>query len=143
MHQKTIERERVKMFLSNLSSSVLRLCDSRALSYKAVSELCDVSARHVSNIVRCKTALSIPTLEKLCHGFEVTPNDLLMYPSGGRREPMLVTHFRCQGPGLPGFPICPRCGRPLERAFQNFCDHCGQRLDWRALDKARPIFEDP
>lgn len=25
---------------------------------------------------------------------------------------------------------CPRCGTTLDREFVNFCDRCGQRLEW-------------
>ena len=32
----------IKMFLDNLSTSVLRLCDSRKLSYEAASERCEL-----------------------------------------------------------------------------------------------------
>ena len=27
-------------------------------------------------------------------------------------------------------PVCPRCGKYLDED-QNFCSHCGQKLDWR------------
>ena len=36
------------MFLDNLSTSVLKLCDTRKLSYEAASERCDLSSRSVS-----------------------------------------------------------------------------------------------
>lgn len=39
------------------------------------------------------------------------------------------------------YPLCPKCGVPLDREYQHFCDRCGQRLDWsrygRALITAR------
>ena len=28
------------------------------------------------------------------------------------------------------FPKCPRCGTTMEREYQLFCNHCGQRLNW-------------
>lgn len=28
------------------------------------------------------------------------------------------------------FPVCPRCRISLEREYMNYCDRCGQRLDW-------------
>ena len=34
------------------------------------------------------------------------------------------------------YPICPRCLISLEREYVSFCDRCGQRLDWRDIDKA-------
>ena len=33
--------------------------------------------------------------------------------------------------------LCPRCDITLERDYQAFCDRCGQRLGWRAIDKAK------
>ena len=26
--------------------------------------------------------------------------------------------------------VCPRCGITMEREFMNYCDRCGQCLDW-------------
>lgn len=68
----------IKVFLDNLSSSVLRLCDTRKLSYEAASERCNLSSRYFGDIARGKTAPTILTLEKLCAGFDLTPNDLLI-----------------------------------------------------------------
>lgn len=66
------------MFLDNLSTSVLKLCDTQKLSYEVASERCDLSSRYFGDIARGKTAPTILTLEKLCVGFELTPNDLLI-----------------------------------------------------------------
>ena len=104
------------MFLDNLSTSVLKLCDTRRLSYEAASERCDLSSRYFADIARGKTAPTILTLEKLCVGFDLTPNDLLIPSELWRemafREPMPVTHIRCFHffHGLTGFPVCPQCG---------------------------------
>ena len=133
------------MFLDNLSASVLRLCDSRKLSYEAASERCELSSRYFGDIVRGKTAPTILTLEKLCVGFDLTPNDLLI-PSAiwqelSFREPMPVTQIRCFRylSGVTGFPVCPQCGITMEREYQSFCDRCGQRLDWKGFSKATII----
>ena len=32
--------------------------------------------------------------------------------------------------GQSEYYLCPRCRAALERDFQSYCDHCGQRLDW-------------
>lgn len=106
----------IKMFLDNLSTSVLKLCDTRRLSYEAASERCDLSSRYFADIARGKTAPTILTLEKLCVGFDLTPNDLLIPSELWRemafREPMPVTHIRCFHffHGLTGFPVCPNVG---------------------------------
>ena len=138
------ERE-IKMFLDNLSTSVLRLCDARKLSYETASERCDLSSRYFGSIARGKTAPTILTLEKLCVGFDLTPNDFLI-PSDIWREmsfrnPMSVTQIRCFHSiyGLTGFPVCPQCGRTLEREYQPYCDRCGQCLDWKDFSKATII----
>ena len=109
------------MFLDNLSTSVLKLCDTQKLSYEAASERCDLSSRYFGDIARGKTAPTILTLEKLCVGFELTPNDLLIPSEFWRemafREPMPVTHIRCFRylSGVTGFPVCPQCGKTMER----------------------------
>ena len=133
------------MFLGNLSTSVLKLCNTRKLSYEAASERCDLSSRYFADIARGKTAPTILTLEKLCVGFELTPNDLLISLEVWRemafREPMPVTHIRCFRclSGVTGFPVCPQCGKAMEREYQPYCDRCGQRLDWDNFSKATII----
>ena len=125
------------MFSANLSSSILRLCGMYKLSYEAASERCELSPRYFAQIARGKTSPSILTLEKLCIGFDRTPNDLLIPSSSHPQEisyliPMPVTEVRrFQGTsGLIAFPVCPHCGQTMEREFQSYCDRCGQCLDW-------------
>lgn len=123
------------MFLDNLSSSVLKLCDSRNLTYEAASEQCNLSARYFGDIARGKTAPTVLTLEKLCVGFDMTPNDLLIPSTICQemtfRDPLTVTNVLCLNCsfGLATFPVCPRCGITIEREYQSFCDRCGQCLD--------------
>lgn len=138
-------KREIKMFLDNLSTSVLRLCDSRKLSYEAASERCELSSRYFGDIARGKTAPTILTLEKLCVGFDLTPDDLLI-PSAiwqemSFRQPMPVTQIRCfRWPcGITGFPVCPQCGVTMEREYQSFCDRCGQCLTWKGFSKATII----
>ncbi len=132
----------IKMFLDNLSTSILRLCDSLKLSYEAASERCDLSSRYFGDIARGKTAPTILSLEKLCVGFDLTPNDLLIPSSIWQemtfRTSMPVTHIRCfRCPnGITGYPVCPRCGITMEREYQTYCDRCGQCLDWKGFPKA-------
>lgn len=38
------------------------------------------------------------------------------------------------------FPLCPRCGLPLEREYQNFCDRCGQKLGWKHLNRIPVLY---
>ncbi len=133
------------MFLDNLSSSVLKLCDVKHLSYEAASERCKLSSRYFADIARGKTAPTILTLEKLCVGFKLTPNDLLRPSDISRettfRKPISVAQIRCFhfAHDLTGFPVCPQCGVTMEREYQSFCDRCGQCLDWKNLSKAAII----
>lgn len=39
-----------------------------------------------------------------------------------------------------GYPVCPRCGRTMEREYMSFCSRCGQRLDWENYEFARIIY---
>lgn len=133
------------MFLDNLAVNVLRLCDEEKLSYEKASEKCDLSPRYFGSITRGQTSPSIVTLEKLCTGFCLTPNDLLVEQSICResafRTPMPVTEIRCYRweHGLSGFSVCPQCHSTLEWEYQQFCDRCGQRLDWKNYHKATII----
>lgn len=137
-----------EMFLDNLSTSILRLCDVRKLSYEAASELCDLSSRYFGSIARGQTAPTVITLEKLCNGFSLTPNDLLVVPvkqeEMSYRQPMRISQIRCyrNADTIIGFPICPQCNIPLDREYQQYCDRCGQRLNWDQFSEAAIIFSD-
>lgn len=41
------------------------------------------------------------------------------------------------------FPMCPRCGITLTRAYQKYCDRCGQCLDWKGFSRAKVIRWEP
>lgn len=38
--------------------------------------------------------------------------------------------------GVKSYPICPTCDVPMEREYQSYCNHCGQKLGWREFQKA-------
>lgn len=38
------------------------------------------------------------------------------------------------------FPVCPACEITMEREYQNYCDRCGQRLDWKNYKYAHTIY---
>ena len=140
------ERKRaIKMFLDNLSMSILQLCDSHKLSYEEASERCKLSSRYFGAVARGKAAPTILTLEKLCVGFDLTPNELLIpsviWREMSFRKPLPVTQIRCHHSlgGITSFPVCPQCGITMEREYQSFCDRCGQRLSWKGFSKATII----
>lgn len=135
------------MFSDKLSDSVLRICEINKLTYEAAADCCNISVRYFGSIVRRKSTPSISVLEKLCIGFHVTPNGLLLDPVLEQqlrfRIPMQVTHVQIlpyhnenTAGGNTAYPVCPQCGVSFEREYQRYCDRCGQCLDWRYFSKA-------
>ena len=126
------------MFLANLSNTLLRLCEQQKLSYADAASLCGLSTRYFGAIVCQRTRPSIRTLEKLCGGFGVTPNALLLAQNEQNqlayRSPMRITAVRSYKsfPADNGYPVCPRCNSSMDREYQKYCDRCGQCLDWSA-----------
>ena len=53
------------------------------------------------------------------------------------RTPLKICEVRLYGTAR--YPVCPRCQCTLDREYQNYCDRCGQALDWREFDQAIPI----
>ena len=51
------------------------------------------------------------------------------------RLPLAVQEVRVFPDGA-SYPVCPKCDLTLEREYMNFCDRCGQRLDWKEYEKA-------
>lgn len=132
------------MFQENMSVSIVLLCKARHLSYEAAAEQCDLSTRYFSDIARGKVSFSVTILEKVCNGFRVTPNDLLLpgtLTSNSFQLPMRVTHFRQRYDSgkTTSYPVCPRCGKVIDREYQCFCVCCGQALDWSALKHAKVL----
>lgn len=133
------------MFLDTLSATVLQLCTIYNWSYEVAAEYCGLSSRYFGDIVRRKTAPTIKTLEKLCTGFQLSPNDLLLNTIPIHellyRFPMAVTERRGHYDwlGFSTFPVCPRCGNSFEREYQSFCDRCGQKLSWSQYPHAKLI----
>lgn len=56
------------------------------------------------------------------------PDSLALF----RGIPRFVTQVRIYPKG-DIYPVCPRCGRSLDREYMNFCDFCGQRLAWEVF----------
>ena len=60
---------------------------------------------------------------------------LFWIPAYLYRIPIPVTAVVVYGDG-DSYPVCPRCDCTLDREYMRFCDRCGQRLAWDALDYA-------
>ncbi len=127
------------MFSKELSASLLRICESRKLSYETASELCDITSRQFGNIVREKSVPSMTTFEKFCSGLGQTPNDLLGYPSEQTPMPIRKAFYKCLPEHLLIEPVCPKCEQSLERINQRYCSHCGQLISWDLFDEAQFI----
>ena len=52
--------------------------------------------------------------------------------------PLMVTEIVITGDGE-RFPVCPFCGMTLEREFLNYCDRCGQKLNWTSFPKSATV----
>ena len=131
------------MFLDNLSTSLLQICDAEHLSYERAAERCDCSSKHFANIVCKRSAPSLTVFEQICLGFHATPNRLLGVDMGelSFRIPMPVVeiHIFPLMSGTPSFPVCPRCGRTLEREYMAHCSSCGQCLSWKNFKNATVV----
>jgi len=60
------------------------------------------------------------------------------------RAPMKVSEAvllpECRNPSM--YYVCPRCRITMEREFMQFCDRCGQCLDWKDYKKTRLVNQD-
>lgn len=62
--------------------------------------------------------------EKRWHNLSETI-DLVSY-----RRPLPITEVVVLKSGS-CYPRCPRCRLSIDREYMNYCDRCGQRLEWR------------
>lgn len=60
-------------------------------------------------------------------------SDALSQERGERSRPVPVVER------VADRPVCPVCMEMIGREGQNYCDHCGQRLDWTRYQFARVI----
>ena len=61
----------------------------------------------------------------------------------GYRKPMRVNEimmFSSSVNGENGYYVCPKCKITLEWEFMDFCDRCGQKLDWDGCENAKVIY---
>ena len=62
------------------------------LSQDKLSELCDISPQHLSQIESGKTKVSLPCLVRICNALETTPDALLM-DSVNHPTPQLMSNI--------------------------------------------------
>lgn len=131
------------MFLDNLSASLLQICDAEHLSYEKAAERCDCSSKHFANMVCRRSYPSLKVFEHICTGFHKSPNRLLGVELGELSfripMPVVVIHIFPLMSGSPAFPVCPRCGRTLEREYMAYCCSCGQCLSWIDFNDATVV----
>ena len=128
------------MFLDNLSTSLLQICDAEHLSYERAAERCDCSSKHFSNIVCRRSHPSLKVFEQICIGFHKSPNSLLGVELGELSfripKPVVEIDIFPSMSGAPSFPVCPQCGCTLEREYTAYCSCCGQCLSWKHFKNA-------
>ena len=120
------------MFTKNLSVSLMRLCKTHCLSQERAAERCHISTRHFNLLLHRKTSPTIKILEKICAGFEISPNDLLLSDESKeslyiQKEIVHIYHDR-EAPVPAIIPVCPTCRFILPDEMQSVCPHCCQLL---------------
>lgn len=130
------------MFSGNLSAHILQILNDHSLSYEAAAEICDMSTRHFGSIVRREAVPTITMLEKICAGFEVTPNELLLpgVPGNPRLRAMRVQVAR-EARGFSCYPVCLSCEADGLGA-QLFCNGCRRRVEWPSPGEALLLLPD-
>ena len=117
------------MFALHVVESLLHHCHRYSVTLKDIAQICDISPQHLSKIIRGKAFPSLTTIEKLCRGLDLTPNDLLL-------APVTICDYRTyrDGASTYTYPVCPACSSTLDREYQAYCDRCGRKLDWGEHD---------
>ena len=59
--------------------------------------------------------------EEAAYRLPLTVQKILVFPNGD------------------SYPVCPKCDVTLEREYMNFCDRCGQKLDWKEFGRAEVV----
>ena len=142
------QESRFIMFKKELSVKLLKIIDERKLTVKGLSELANLSRNYVSNIIDEKQVPTIDSLENICSGLNVTPDELLISDKSkmsDKAKPMPVTEVFCTDDtfNTKHKPICPNCKKLLGRDNQAYCDMCGQRLSWHNYRNAELVLKLP
>lgn len=72
----------------------------------------------------------------------VAARRFLAQNAGSYRRKMAVTEVMLF-PDQTAYAVCPRCHVTLERDHVDFCDRCGQHLDWENYAQAKQIYPGP
>ena len=132
---KTLQKKvGIKMFLANLSQSLLSFCHEEPCSQAVLAKRCGLSAKGLNKIICRHSDPKLSTLQSICAATHKTPSELLFssieqqlsYRIPIEVQSVYLGRDFCSSE----FPGCPRCYRTLFRNFQPYCDHCGQQLSW-------------
>jgi transcriptional regulator with XRE-family HTH domain len=72
-----VDEDRLAKYLTYVAANVRRLRDKRALTQEALAEASDITQRHLAEIERARTSVSLATLVAIAEALGVTPRDLL------------------------------------------------------------------
>lgn len=132
------------MFKKTLASAVLKLLEEKNISQGWLSKETEITQRQINNIINHPSNSTLSSLERLCVGLDVTPNDLLIPPQAKiDAEPKEVNEIRINPKNSIKIysPLCPHCKEPLIAEYIAYCDHCSGRLKWHNYCQAK-IYDD-
>ncbi|MCM1315231.1 MAG: helix-turn-helix domain-containing protein [Alistipes senegalensis] len=147
-------------FKQHLRPYLLEMRGKLKITQSEMAELLHISPRAYANLETGKSYCNVITLIWL---FGLNPNGCYEFIQSSHREligldkhvllniplsdiqetlvyrtPMKVTETRLLSNG-DSFPMCPHCHSLLEWEYMNFCDCCGQALDWRGYRYSKII----
>lgn len=121
------------MFKDNLSKALLNLIEEKKLTQEKLAEVSNLSTRYVNKIIGRKAKPSLESLEKICVGLEITPNELLL--PANFKDSVIKEVTKTAPNAINGTvkykPVCPHCGKLLESENMFCCSYCFGKLSWK------------
>ena len=72
-----MEDERLAKYLTYVAANIRRLREKREMTQEALAEASDITLRHLAEIERARTSVSLATLVAIAEALGATPRDLL------------------------------------------------------------------
>lgn len=142
-----------ELFKEFFHEHLMKACASLKLSKSATAKILQMSYRSYSSLEANENSCSSLTLalflinmcenplaflSDLANTFKVA--EVQLFDSSAidtnlalsYRLPMAVREIKRDGHGH-RHAVCPRCGALLDHTDKQFCDHCGQHLDWNSF----------